>query len=184
MVFTLTGLSCLLLSGGTGVYMFKACRFSFEKRSLHLYYYIMLLLLASGLFGRALFFTTTIGLSEVQDWTRMVCLLWSWPLCCQQLAVYILSQRWAFDVGELGTGYENIEGRREFRRAFKGLIMCILGLVVMLYLFFLFSLPSNTKGLAIIYFCQELAFTSWLVCVVLLIVALCGPLKDLRSINA
>ena len=142
MVFTLTGLSCLLLSGGTGVYMVKACRLSFEKRSLHLYYYLMFLLLASGLFFRALFFTTTIGESEVQDWTKMVCLLWSWPLFCQQMAVYILSQRWTFDMVELNAGYENIEGRREIRMEFKGFIICILGWVVILYIFFVFSLPS------------------------------------------
>ena len=154
MVFTLTGLSCLLLSGGTGAYMVKAFRFSFEKRTLHLYYYLMVVFLASGLLVRALFFTTTLGgLTEVQDWTRMVCLLWGWPLCCQQLAAYTLAQRWGYDVAEVSVGYENLEGRREIRLTFKGLIMCILGLVVMLYLFFLFSLPSNTKGLAIIYFC-------------------------------
>ncbi len=56
-------------------------------------------------------------------------------------------------MAEVSVGYENLEGRRDIRLTFKGLIMCILGLVVMLYLFFLFSLPSNTKGLAIIYFC-------------------------------
>ena len=80
----MTGLSCLLLSVGTGAYMVKALRFSFEKRTLHLYYYLMVVFLASGLLVRALFFTTTLGgLTEVQDWTRMVCLLWGWPLCCQ-----------------------------------------------------------------------------------------------------
>ncbi|MFN9897695.1 MAG: hypothetical protein ACK55Z_02620 [bacterium] len=69
------------------------------------------------------------------------------------MAAYTLTQRWGYDVAEVSVGYENLEGRRDIRLTFKGLIMCILGLVVMLYLFFLFSLPSNTKGLAIIYFC-------------------------------
>jgi hypothetical protein len=91
MTFSLTDISCIALSAGVLVYMGLNTRFSFQKHTLNIYSYIMIVLIAYGLIVRAFFFLTTIGAVKVATNERMASLIWTWPLFCQQMAAYVLS---------------------------------------------------------------------------------------------
>ena len=54
MVFTLTDLSCLVLSTGTTLFVVRQSSFSFQKHTLNIYSYMMLVFLVCGLFGKSI----------------------------------------------------------------------------------------------------------------------------------
>ena len=56
--------------------------------------------------ARSMLFLTTIGTVEIASNPRMVGLIWSWPVFCMQMAGYILTQRWAYDINQFAIGYE------------------------------------------------------------------------------
>lgn len=82
MSFSLTDLSCIVLSMGVLIYMGFNTRFSFNKHTLNLYSYLMLIFIAYGLIMRSLFFLTTIGAVRVTVNMRMAALIWTWPYFC------------------------------------------------------------------------------------------------------
>jgi hypothetical protein len=79
MVFSFTGISCILLSAGTGAYYLKKSCYSYKKHTMNIYTYLMHILMASCIIGkslllkqfhllyivRALFFLTTIDVALV-----------------------------------------------------------------------------------------------------------------------
>jgi len=82
MVFSFTGISCILLSAGTGAYYLKKSCYSYKKHTMNIYTYLMHILMASCIIGkslcfykqfdllyivRALFFLTTIDVALVSQ---------------------------------------------------------------------------------------------------------------------
>ncbi len=82
MTFSLTDISCIVLSTGVLIYLALNSRFSFQKHTLNIYSYLMLIFIAYGLIVRALFFLTTIGVVQVLSQERMAALIWTWPYFC------------------------------------------------------------------------------------------------------
>jgi hypothetical protein len=165
-----------------GIMVYKSI-YSFRKHTMNLYTYIMFVLIMFSLFFRSLFFLTTIGSINAKDMTRMAALIWTWPYFCQQMATYVLSQRWAFDLNSISIGYENRIQRRRLRRHFSGFIKLILCCLVLLYLFYMFSLPDEIDSTNLASLCQYMAILSFIIAASMLCVFLCGALKSLRMLN-
>jgi len=55
---------------------------------------------------RSLLFLSSVGSMSIYTNPKMVGLIWSWPVFCLQMAGYVLTQRWAYDLHQFGIGYE------------------------------------------------------------------------------
>lgn len=53
MAISFTGISCLLLSVGTGAYFINVSRYAFQKRTMNVYTYLMYILIFSGIVGKS-----------------------------------------------------------------------------------------------------------------------------------
>ena len=58
MVFSFTGISCILLSAGTGAYFLKKSCYSYKKHTMNIYTYLMHILMASCIIGKSLLLKT------------------------------------------------------------------------------------------------------------------------------
>ena len=61
MVFSFTGISCILLSAGTGAYFVKKSCYSYKKHTMNIYTYLMHILMASCIIGKSLCFYNKIS---------------------------------------------------------------------------------------------------------------------------
>ena len=113
----------------------------------------------------------------------MVGLIWSWPVFCMQMAGYILTQRWAYDINQFAIGYEMRHGQAQLRQHFSGFIKLIQICVVIMYLIYMFSLPSATDLSDLEGFCQFMGIESFIIAAVQLCVMSCGVLKSVRQQN-
>ena len=99
------------------------------------------------------------------------------------MATYVLSQRWAFDLNSISIGYENRVQRERLRRHFSGFIKLILCCLLLLYLFYMFTMPSHLKSSDLTSLCSYMAILSFIIAASMLCVFLCGALRALRSIS-
>lgn len=64
MVFSFTGISCILLSAGTGAYFVKKSCYSYKKHTMNIYTYLMHNLMASCIIGKSFCFYKSLIHSE------------------------------------------------------------------------------------------------------------------------
>lgn len=93
-----------------------------------------------------------------------------------------MSQRWTYDLKQLEFG-DNFNARRLWRKRFSGAITLIVICLVLLYILYMFQLPSTDDEDVLKSIFQYMAIISFVIAGVLVCVFMCGALKSLRFIS-
>jgi hypothetical protein len=195
MKFTITDGACLFLSTVTLALMLVKIHHPIKQHAMNIYGYLMFLLIFNAVLCksfhthafnsgivRGLFFITSIQGVTLANNTRLDCLMWTWPVFCIQMAAFMLSQRWFYDIKLLEFG-DNYAARRLWRKRFSGAITLIIVCLCLMYLLYMFQLPSTDDDETLRSIFQYMAIISFVIAGVLVCVYLCGALQQLRFIS-